>query len=188
MKIDKPDKILFLDTETGGINPLKHSLLSIGLVLWKGGEIYSQKEILINDGKLNASKKALEINKIDLENHIKNAVKPKKAIEILLDFIGNNFEETGITIAGHNIQFDINFLKIFFYKNEKSYENIFSHRIIDTSSILYFLYLSGKIKEKKISSDEAFEYFNIKVKKRHSALGDALATAELFNKLISITF
>ena len=39
------NRILFIDTETGGINPNKHSLLSIGLVVWDqdNGIIYENE-------------------------------------------------------------------------------------------------------------------------------------------------
>jgi DNA polymerase III epsilon subunit-like protein len=60
----------------------------------------------------------------------------------------------------------------------------FSHRIIDTSSILHYLYLSGRIKQRAISSDEAFDLFDIYVEGRHTAIGDAIATAKLFTKLL----
>ena len=36
-------RLLFIDTETGGLNPEKHSLLSVGFVVWDSvlGECYS---------------------------------------------------------------------------------------------------------------------------------------------------
>ncbi len=34
-----PDKLLFIDTETGGLDPDKHSLLSIAMVVWEDMEI-----------------------------------------------------------------------------------------------------------------------------------------------------
>jgi DNA polymerase III epsilon subunit-like protein len=77
-------------------------------------------------------------------------------------------------------------MKSFFKANNKDFSEFFSHRIIDTSSILYFLYLSRRIKRKAVSSDAAFELFNINVEGRHTALGDAIATAELFNRLLHI--
>ena len=36
-----------------------------------------------------------------------------------------------------------------------------------------------------ISSDDAFDLFGIKVEGRHTALGDAVATAQLFMKLLN---
>lgn len=181
------EKILFIDTETGGLDPSKHSLLSIAMVVWENKEIKDSIELLINDGKLCVTDEALSINNINIENHKKSAISPTEAINQILQFIASHFPENKkITIAGHNVHFDVNFMSTFFSNNNKDFSSYFSHRIIDTSSILYYLYLAGQINQKAISSDKAFELFDIEVKGRHTALGDAMATAELFNKLLSL--
>jgi len=180
-------KLLFIDTETGGMDPGRHSLLSLAMVVWVDREIIDSLEILINDGVLAATKEALSVNKIDLEKHKLAALSPPEAMDQLLHFIGKHFPgKEKITLAGHNVHFDIAFLKPFFSANNKDFSEFFSHRVIDTSSILHYLYLSGKIKQKAISSDEAFALFDIQVEGRHTALGDAIATAKLFTKLISL--
>lgn len=180
------EKLLFVDTETGGLNPQIHSLLSIGLVIWQEYNVIDSCEIQINDGKLIATNEALGVNKIDIENHKKVSVDSKEAIKKIIDFIQKHFNGELVTVAGHNVNFDINFIKIFFSRNNYEFRNYFSHRVVDTSSILYFLYLSRKIRYKTISSQKAFDLFNIKVEKRHSALGDALATAQLFSILLKL--
>jgi len=182
------DRLLFIDTETGGLNPDKHSLLSVGLVVWENMEIIDSQEILINDGILSVTDEALSINGIDIEDHKKSAISPSQSIDKIISFISKNFpDHKKITLAGHNVHFDVNFLKKLFYRNNNKFSKYFSHRIIDTSSILYYLYLSGHLQKKSISSDTAFELFDIKVAGRHTALGDAIATAELFNKLLLLT-
>ena len=181
------DRILFIDTETGGIDPYKNSLLSIGLVVWCDYKIIDSIEVLINDGVLDVTQKALEINKINLEEHKRNSVTPKKAIKEILFFLKKNFEEKQkITLAGHNVNFDVNFFRVFLTKNNIDFHKFFSHRFVDTSSILYYLYLAGKIKNKTISSQEAFDLFGIHISERHTALGDAIATAKLFTRLLSM--
>ncbi len=182
------DRLLFIDTETGGLNPKKHSLLSIGMAVWQDSEIIDSQEVLINDGKLSVTEEALSINKIVIEKHKLSAIPPRKAIDEILSFLTTHFPETRkITLAGHNVHFDIDFLKLLFYQNNEDFSEFFSHRIIDTSSILYYLYLAGHIKHRAISSDDAFELFGIKVEGRHTALGDAIATAELFTQLVKLT-
>lgn len=179
------DRLLFIDTETGGLNPDKHSLLSLAMVIWEDMEIIDSQELLINDGILFVTKEALSVNKIDIEKHKQSAVSSSEAIEKIFLFISKHFPRQGkITLAGHNVHFDANFLRFFFSRNNKDFNKYFSHRIIDTSSILYYLYLSGNIKKKAISSDEAFDLFGIDVDGRHTALGDAIATALLFTRLL----
>lgn len=182
------DRLLFIDTETGGLDPDKHSLLSLAMVVWEDMEIIDSQELLLNDGKLSVTAEALSINKIDIEKHKQSALSPSQAIEKLFLFVDKHFPgQRKITLAGHNVQFDVNFLRVFFSRNNEDFSKYFSHRIIDTSSILYYLYLAGHIKHRAISSDEAFDLFKIKVEGRHTALGDARATAKLFNKLLYLT-
>ena len=183
------DKILFIDTETGGLDPDINSLLSIALVVWKENVILDQKEILINDGVLNATEKSLQINGIDLEQHKINAINPREALKEFDDFISRHFAgDEKITLGGHNITFDVGFLKHFLISNNYNYVARFSHRHVDTATILFYLYLTGKLKNKIVSSQEAFDFFGIKVSGRHTALGDALATAQLFSDLIAMLY
>ena len=179
--------MLFIDTETGGLDPDKHSLLSLAMVIWEDMEIIDSQEILINDGILSVTEEALSVNRIDLEKHKQSAVSSSLAMDKILLFIGKYFpRQTKITLAGHNVHFDAAFLRSFFSANNKNFSEFFSHRIIDTSSILHYLYLAGHIKHRAISSDEAFQLFDIKVEGRHTALGDAIATAKLFTRLLDL--
>jgi len=183
------DKILFIDTETGGLNPLENSLLSLALVVWQEFEIVDSKEILINDGVLNVTKKSLEINRINIEEHKKKALNPHEVIKEMDNFFSLHFSiNEKITLAGHNINFDVNFLRQFLISHNYNYSQRFSHRYVDTATILYYLYLSGKLKEKAISSQEAFDLFGISVDSRHTALGDAIATTRLFTTLLRIIY
>ena len=179
------ERLLFIDTETGGMNPDKHSLLSLAMVIWEDMEILDSQELLINDGILAVTREALSVNKIDMEKHKQLAVTPSQAIGKILIFIRKYFpQQVKIKLAGHNVHFDANFLRSFFSRNNMDFSKYFSHRIIDTSTIMHYLYLAGHIKHKAISSDAAFDLFDIKVEGRHTAIGDAIATAKLFTKLL----
>lgn len=182
----RENKILFVDTETGGVNPGKHQLLSIGLAIWENGKISNELEILVHDKEYKVTNEALTINNINIKEHKLEALSSNKAYKKLINYIHENFQNEKITIAGHNIMFDVNFLKRFFKDNRDDYSKWFSHRIIDTSSILSFLYLSKVLDSNIHSSDKAFQHFKIFVNQRHSALGDAVGTAELFNKLLDL--
>lgn len=183
----RTNKILFIDTETGGINPSEHSLLSIAFAIWENGKITAAKEFLINDGVLNVTSQALEINNIDIKEHSRIALTSENAISEIKDYLNQNFGfDEKIILCGHNILFDINFFKNFWNKNEGNFNNRFSHRYVDTSSILFFLSILNKIPENSNSSQNAFNFFSISIDKRHSALGDVLGTAELFNRLIEL--
>lgn len=181
------NKILFIDTETGGLDPSECSLLSIGLVLWYDSNIIDTKEIFIKHDLFKITPDAIKVNQVNLFSFLNYAIEPIFAIQEIQHFCIKHFkEEMPITIGGHNVNFDINFLKHFFKDNNTNFNEYFSHRSIDTASILKYLYFADKIKEDLSSSDKAFNYFNISINKRHSALGDAEGTAKLFTKLLAL--
>lgn len=181
------NKLLFIDTETGGIDPNLHSLLSIGLVVWQDKKIIDTLEVFIKRKKYSTTETALKINKIDLNELRKKGLEPKEAMDIILRFINKNFNEKA-TLVGHNLGFDVGFFKEFFKENKIDYNNFFSYRGIDTASILKYLSISKKLKKNVNSLDDAIEYFNLEVdeNKRHTALTDSYITAKLFEKLIEL--
>ena len=123
------------------------------------------------------------VNKIDFKKLVMFALEPNIVIKKIKEFCYHNFDILPINIAGHNVHFDISFI---FKLLGNDFTKLFTHRAIDTASILKYLYLSGKIPEDISSSEKAFKYFNIIVENRHSALGDAKATALLFDKLVKL--
>lgn len=187
-KSSNMDTVIFIDTETGGTDPQKHSLLSVGLVAWtKDQGIIDSCEILLKSEKYKCTKEAIKINKFKIEHHESIAVSHKDAITAIRNFCVKNTGKTKeIQIAGHNIQFDVAFLKLLFAEQNRNFSRLFSHRMIDTFSILKFLVDSEKIALDPISSANAFKVFKINVEQRHSALGDAVATAKLYEALMQL--
>lgn len=179
-------KLLFVDTETGGLDSKEHSLLSIGFVVWENGEIVDSKEWFILGQKICFTPSSLKINNMNFNDFILKAIEPQIVMKELIDFCNKNFDDNPITLAGHNINFDVSFLKQFFQEQNSDFSKRFSHRTIDTSAILKFLYLKGTFNEDISSSDKAFNYFGIRSLSRHTALGDALCTAQLFNCLLKL--
>ncbi|HEY8909517.1 MAG TPA: 3'-5' exonuclease [Desulfosporosinus sp.] len=178
------NKLLFVDTETGGLDHETCSLLSVGLAVWQEGRIVAKTEILIMDTLITFSPEALKVNQIDFRDFIKKAVLPDNAIRSIKEFCLEHFgDQEPITLAGHNVAFDIAFIKKLL---KADYSKLFSHRSIETSSILKFLWMAGKIKDDCSASDKAFSYFKIDISHRHSALGDAIGTAELYTKLLGL--
>lgn len=180
------NRILFIDTETGGVNPNKHSLLSVGLVVWDASEgiVYSN-EMFIKSKEYVVTNTAQRINHFNPKTHDENSIEPKEFFALIEKINKQYFQEfKGIPLGGHNTQFDIGFIRKLYEDNGRSYEKIFSHRVIDTYSILKFLCDSGKLHLDYISSAKAFTKFGIVVNGRHTALGDAIATAQLYEQMI----
>ena len=96
--------------------------------------------------------------------------------------------ETRLTVVGHNVGFDVAFLRQLAFQAGLNEVPLISHRVIDTHTMLYLLHLSGVIPEDALSSDGAFRHFEIgpQAFARHTALGDALATRELFMRVLEL--
>lgn len=181
------NKLLFIDTETGGIDEKKHSLLSVGLIYWENLEIKDTLEIYIKEDRYEVTDEALKINGLDLKKVYSEGVNYKEAVQKINEFIKRNFKNEKPVICGHNINFDIRFLKELYKKANFDYENYISYRSLDTASILKFLTLADKFNGKKINSlDDAIKYFELKTNKRHTALEDIKLTVKIFNRLLKI--
>lgn len=180
-------RLLFIDTETGGLDPEKHSLLSVGFVVWDSvlGECHSAEYHLKSENR-HITKTAQKINKLT-DSDFDDAIDPIALIKKFEEIKNIYFPDyAAIPLAGHNTQFDVQFIKKMFKDNHRSFDNIFSHRIVDTYSILKYLQDSSIIKDTINSSAQAFKYFGITVYGRHTALGDALATMSLYEKMLQL--
>lgn len=186
MRNDLLKNILIIDTEASGLDPLKHSLLSVGLCTLHQD---TSLEIYIKEPSIIADPRAMAIHGIRLETIDELGLKPYEACLRIEQFLSTHFnEDNPILLAGHNIAFDVNYLKRLYRLADRALPSQLSHRVVDTHSLLWGLALSGQIPEKACSSDGAFEYFNCAPPEalRHSALGDALATKQLLLEIVHL--
>lgn len=89
---------------------------------------------------------------------------------------------------GHNLFFDVSFLRRLYRQAGIAFDPVFSHRLTDTAAIIRFLVLAERLPLTGASSTEAFDFFHIPFNsdRRHTALEDARTTALLLNKLIEV--
>lgn len=186
-------KLLVIDTETGGLDPATHSILSVGAIIWEDGKLMDSFEVYVLEPTLQVDKKAMEVNRISLPWLHQHGLNPADAVKQFIAFIERNFNEyqnqrDKVPIVGHNINFDVGFLKRLFSLAGQNYDEVFSHRVLDTAGILRFLSLAGKISIHGAGSTAAFDYFHIDINssERHTALADARATGQLLTKLIEL--
>jgi DNA polymerase III epsilon subunit-like protein len=182
--------LLFLDTETGGLEPRSHSLLSLGLVVGSGAQVVDSLEILVRHEPYVVSAGGMKVNRIDLVAHSAAALEPAMALNVLDVFLDQHFPHRckPIVLAGHNVGFDQAFLKVFLEGLGQTLEPRFSHRIVDTHSIAAALRDAGRLPLDNLSSTALFAHFGIQIAedRRHTALGDSLATFELYWKLTEL--
>lgn len=178
--------LVVVDIETTGTNPFVHDALCIALVPMD--QSLPSKEIFIRHNSLEWSdfaKKNFDKFRSEWEER---SVPPPLACDLIEEYLQRTFDGSMTTLIGHNIGFDVAFLrKVAFLGGRSELKNI-SHRMIDTHTILKVLMLQGKIPDTATSSDGAFNHFNIKpnASQRHTALHDANLTRILFQKLFEM--
>ena len=182
-------KLVVIDTETGGPSANDHSILSIALVIWHGEMQPPVFERLICEGDLIVTPEGMANNRIDLPTLGKEGLSPPEAIEQLESFIREHHtRDERATLAGHNVGFDIAFLKRLYRLAGRDYGRTFSHRSFDTVSVLRYLRLTGLLDLPDESSDTAFAHFGIQPAsdRRHEAAADVVATANLISQLVAL--
>ncbi len=180
MQRNNNHNLVVVDIETSGPNPFVHEALSIAIVPLSS--IIAPLSIYIRhvDIKWTNFSRNLFANFSDKWESL--AVSPAEACDIIENYLCDNFAGQDITPIGHNIGFDVAFLRKLAFLGGRSELKFLSHRAIDTHTMLYLLYLKNIIPREALTSDGAFKYFNIRVPhhERHTALGDAMATKKLF--------
>ncbi len=186
-------RLFVIDTETGGIDPQTHSILSFAGVVWADGKVQAEFDVQIAEPLFSVTAQAMKVNRINLADHAAAAETPAAAAKRLATFLRKHFREelksgAKVALAGHNVGFDIGFLKRLCRLGGISFDEMFSHRSLDTASILRFVALAGRAPLQGAGLDEALAHFGVAVPEpsRHTALGDALGTAQLLNCLIAL--
>ena len=181
-------KRLVIDCETSGLEPMRHQILTIGMVFAdvtpKKLDVLDERHLFVKHDKYRISKKAMEINKINLEKHHQVAVFPKVVCKKIHSFIGTN-SLFSTPILGHNVHFDIGFLNALFNNTESDYP--FCSIKEDTR------YLWEDLKRKRIVNPflnsklgTLANHFNIDYGDAHDALVDCHITAKVYQKILGL--
>jgi DNA polymerase III alpha subunit (gram-positive type) len=90
-----------------------------------------------------------------------------------------------VKVVGHNVGFDMAFLKKLIFDANRGPLPKLSHRSVDTHTLLQALVWLGRIPEICTTSDGALRHFCIDIpeRDRHTALGDARAAVRLLNRI-----
>jgi DNA polymerase-3 subunit epsilon len=161
------------DTETTGLSPSDgDQIIQIGATRIVNGKLLKQEsfEQLVNPGRL------IPPAGIPIHGITQDMVTGKPPItEVLPAFYA--FAQDTVLVA-HNAAFDMRFLQLL----EKDTGLVFSHPVLDT------LLLSAVVHPNQESHrlEAIAERFNVTVLGRHTALGDAFVTAEVWLRLLPL--
>jgi DNA polymerase III epsilon subunit-like protein len=178
--------MIVMDMEMSGLDPIKNSILSVGALDFSNPSNTFYMECRMLKGTV-AEPEALAVNgftKKDITD------KKKESLEsVLKKFCKWMDEIDDRTIAGHNVQFDIRFLKHSLYVLDIDYK--IGSRCIDTYALTYIHYLKRGVKPPMkeniadIKSDIVFKYCGLKKEPHpHNALTGVKMMAESISRLV----
>ncbi|MBL8659612.1 MAG: PAS domain-containing protein [Rhodospirillales bacterium] len=162
-----------IDTETTGLDPSGgDEIIAIAAVRIVNGRILRREvfDVLVNPGRpIGAAAQAIH----GISGEMLRSMPP---IEDVLPRFHRFLEDT--VIVGHNVAFDLRFLEL----KEGKTGLKFAHPVLDT--LLLELVLHPNQEDKTLEAIAG--RLGVTVSGRHTALGDAMATAEVFLALIPL--
>jgi DNA polymerase-3 subunit epsilon len=180
----KESILAFLDTETTGLNPEKHEVIEVGVVLVKqiprpgrgpSVEVIEEIDLKIKPERIeDAEEEALRINGYN-EADWMFAPELKPAMQMLAKKL------EGAVMVSHNISFDAPFMEKTFER--AGVENTMKRYKLDTLSIAFarFYNRDGDI---KYSLGYLCDLFGVKNENAHTALADARALFQVYKKMM----
>jgi len=166
--------LVWIDTETTGLNPSIHEVIEVGLVVVKGDslqEIDRYYSKVSPDHIETADERALLINHYSWQAW---ADAPQK--EVVVDALEKFFDEDRV-ICGHNVEFDIAFVESMFKRCDREPPKYAG--IIDTKRVAKSL----NVKSASYRLGALCQKFGIDQGRAHCALDDVVANVELFRSL-----
>lgn len=174
--------ILVLDTETGGLSPKEHSLLTLAGIAWSPDKqpapLFS---FYVREPQISTTQEAMKLNRVDLRKVDEEGLSPKEAVEAIRYALDQHYgpSREKVMLCGHNIEFDKGFIRRLYRMAGATFKDDFSNRTLDTIAIFQFFMAAGLVPPGKATGDRMFASMGIPIPDahRHTALGDAWATA-----------
>lgn len=179
---------LVFDCETTGLDPQKNRILTCSFIILdsKLNDVDKLSLGLKHDGS-EIDQVAMEKNGINLKEHQEKSLEISDARADILDFLARNRAERWLIPVGHNIGFDVAFLKNSGLLTPSEYSRFIGFSTIDTMIIAEFLRSCGNY-PKRLSSrlSNVAKHFQISFRedRLHGAEYDAALTAQVFKKMV----
>ena len=187
------NKIIFIDTETGGVNPEKAALIQLsGIIRIDKNDVEKFNFYIKPFENSEVNEKALEVQGRTLEElktdkYVEEKEVYKQFIKLLDKYIDKYDRTDKFIVAGYNVRFDVDILKAFFQRHGNNF--LFSY--LDSSMLdpLYSIRLLQIAEVLPVLENNKLEtwckHFGIELK-AHDSLEDIEATKKLIGKLISL--
>lgn len=174
-----PKRILVVDLETTGLDPRSDAIVEIAACLLAPKtltEVGWFHSVVRTDVRMDA--RAASVHGVSLDDL---ADAPPLA-SVIKDFAG--FAPNQVILAGHNVSFDVAFLRAAYEQTNHRFE--FDYHLLDIWSIAFFILGAEGVSLQSYSLDALCSLFGIKRGQRHRALEDARASAAILRHLYMV--
>lgn len=187
------NKIIFIDTETGGVNPEKSALIQLsGIIRIDKKDVEKFNFYIKPFENSEVNEKALEVqgrtlDELKAEKYIEEKEVYKQFINLLDKYIDKYDKTDKFIVAGYNVRFDVDILKALFQRHGNNF--LFSYldsSMLDPLYSIRLLQIAGILPVLENNKLETWcKHFGIELK-AHDSLEDIVATKRLIGKLISL--
>jgi DNA polymerase III epsilon subunit-like protein len=182
--------IMFVDVETGGLDPHKHSLL---IVAWS---VIDTSDKIVDNGtasvllpEYSVTPFALQVNGLNVIDVAREGEKPDWISSLLCAILHKHSTEDGRgriiypRLGGHNTAFDAGFLDA----QLPGFKGYHHHELVDTKGIASFLRDAGLIDPPSLSLGDLYQHIlGRPLLGAHSAVNDVTATMDVYFELMKL--
>lgn len=181
-------KVLYFDTETTGTDPHKNEIVQLAAIIEIDGEVVEEVNLECRPTNLEAiDPEALKTIGKTVDDLLKRP-EPKEMMNKLWDIFNRHIDKykksDKFYPAGHNVQFDLEFLQAFWKKHGDiygtgSYQN---WRCLDTRILANIMIAEKKLDVPDVKLSTLCTYYQISLA-AHDALNDIRATRLLYRRM-----
>lgn len=181
------EKILYLDEETTGTDPIKNDVIQLAAIVEINGKIMERFNMRCQPWDYGTiEQQALEVNGLTVEK-LRTFPEPIELYQAFTRMIGKYIDKYDrmdkFTPAGQNVPFDTGFLKCFFEKcGDKYYGSWMNWRHIDLLPVVRFMRYAGKINLENDKLETIAGHFGITFD-AHDAMADIETTRQLIHMI-----
>jgi len=172
-KKDNKEVEVIIDVETTGLDYTRERIIEFAGIKLVNGKVKEKFETLIN-AKQHIRKSSQAIHGIS-EEDLENAPEEEEIYPKIFEFIGD------APVVAHNAVFDYSFLN---RTSKRLYDKPFENNYVDTQMMFKEVYPQYE----SCGLDTMVGVFGTTNKKRHRAMGDAMALAKCYPKLKALYY
>lgn len=188
-------KLIVVDTETAGLDPNEHSIISFAAVIYQDGGISGHFQSLIQENPIHLNFRPESLppdmvihpsTGIQLRDLV-DAPSPWVVVQEFKNWLLKNEIYGQQILCSHNVTFDSGFLRRLWNLAGEDYEKQWSHRMLCTQTAALLLEQAGRIRLPggSASLDSVAAVFGLERSSNlHNALEDATLAARVLAKMV----